>query len=226
MPPAPEAALICAAIPAAQTILELGAGAGRMTRPLRAAGHRVVAVDESAEMLARIRGAETVRSRIEHLRLDECFGVVLLASHLVNAPDPRTCKALLDACARHVRDDGCVLVERHPPAWFDDVRPGATTARGLTMTLRDVGRPAPALVTATIEYRLDERTWTQRFTARRVDDDELVRALAAAGLRLAGFLDGPRAWARAGPLRPRPRRRSPRAATAARPPGSSGSPRG
>jgi SAM-dependent methyltransferase len=226
MPPAREAALVCAAIPPAQAILELGAGAGRMTHPLVAAGHRVVAVDESAEMLARIRGAETVEARIEDLRLAERFDVVLLASHLVNEPDAQTRTALLDACARHVGDDGCVLVERHPPAWFEGVRPGTTAAGALTMTLRDVGRPEPGLVEATIDYRLDERTWTQRFTARRLDDDQLAEALAASGLRLAGFLDDACAWARAELLRPRPRTRPRRAATAAMPPGSSGSPRG
>jgi len=56
-----EPEIVHAAVPPGASILELGAGAGRVTHPLVALGHPVVAVDESAEMLARIRGAETVR---------------------------------------------------------------------------------------------------------------------------------------------------------------------
>ncbi len=43
---------------AGASILELGCGAGRVTHPLVALGHPVVAVDESPEMLAHVRGAE------------------------------------------------------------------------------------------------------------------------------------------------------------------------
>ena len=52
-----------------------------MTHPLVALGHPVVAVDESPEMLARVRGAETVRARIQDLDLGRTFDAVL-ASHL------------------------------------------------------------------------------------------------------------------------------------------------
>ena len=54
------AAMIHQAIPAGATVLELGAGTGRVTHPLLALGHPVVAVDVSAGMLARIRGAQTI----------------------------------------------------------------------------------------------------------------------------------------------------------------------
>ena len=57
-------------------ILELGCGTGRITHPLVALGHPVVAVDESPEMLAHVRGAETVCARIEDLALDRRFNVV------------------------------------------------------------------------------------------------------------------------------------------------------
>jgi SAM-dependent methyltransferase len=52
-----EPEVVHAAIPAGASILELGAGAGRVTRRLVELGHPVVAVDESPEMLARIREA-------------------------------------------------------------------------------------------------------------------------------------------------------------------------
>jgi SAM-dependent methyltransferase len=54
-------------VPSGASILELGSGAGRVTHPLVELGYAVTAVDESAEMLARVRGARTVRSTIERL---------------------------------------------------------------------------------------------------------------------------------------------------------------
>jgi 2-polyprenyl-3-methyl-5-hydroxy-6-metoxy-1,4-benzoquinol methylase len=39
------------------SVLDLGAGAGRIADPLAELGHRVTAVDESPEMLAHIRHA-------------------------------------------------------------------------------------------------------------------------------------------------------------------------
>lgn len=60
LPSLGEAELIHEAVPAGSQILELGAGAGRVTHELLALGHAVVAVDNSREMLAFIRGAETV----------------------------------------------------------------------------------------------------------------------------------------------------------------------
>ncbi|MGH3324371.1 MAG: class I SAM-dependent methyltransferase, partial [Streptomyces sp.] len=68
-----ETEIIAAAAPPGATLLELGAGAGRMTRPLLARGFRVTAVDESAAMLAKIEGAPTVRAAIEDLELEQRF---------------------------------------------------------------------------------------------------------------------------------------------------------
>ncbi|HZD38445.1 MAG TPA: class I SAM-dependent methyltransferase, partial [Actinomycetes bacterium] len=87
--PGQEPAIVHQAIPQGASILELGAGAGRVTHPLLALGHPVVAVDESPEMLERIRGAETVLARIEDLDLGRRFDAVLFASYLVNVPDQR-----------------------------------------------------------------------------------------------------------------------------------------
>ena len=68
-----EPEIVHDAIPAGASILELGCGAGRVTHPLVALGHPVTAVDESPEMLAHVRGAETVRARIEDLALGRRF---------------------------------------------------------------------------------------------------------------------------------------------------------
>lgn len=70
LPPGEEAEIIGGAVPAGGSILELGSGVGRVTHPLVAAGFQVVAVDESAEMLTHVRGAQTVHGRAQEPALD------------------------------------------------------------------------------------------------------------------------------------------------------------
>jgi SAM-dependent methyltransferase len=101
MPASGEPAIVHAAAGPGASILELGCGAGRVTHPLIALGHPVVAVDESPEMLAHVRGAETVCAQIQGLSVGRRFGAVLLASHLINA-DADIRNAFLEACRRHV----------------------------------------------------------------------------------------------------------------------------
>jgi SAM-dependent methyltransferase len=145
LPPMGEPGVVHAAIPVGASILELGAGAGRVTHPLVALGHPVVAVDESPEMLARIRGAETVRARVQDLELGRRFDAVLLASTLVNVPDPGLRGRFLEACRNRVRDGGCVLVRRHPPSWFDEEAPGERSAGGgITFRRATSAGPVPA----------------------------------------------------------------------------------
>ena len=194
-----EPEIVHAAVPAGASILELGAGAGRVTHPLVALGHPVVAVDESAEMLARIRGAETVRASIQELDLGRRFDAVLLASFLVNTADRDVRRRFLQACRRHLGDGGCVLLQRHPPAWFEEAAEGEGVAGGVSHRLRGLRRPTPGLLAATVEYRAGDRTWTQWFTAERLDDDALAAALGEAGLDLDAYLTGDGSWVRAVP---------------------------
>jgi SAM-dependent methyltransferase len=200
LPTMGEAEIIHAAIPAGAAILELGAGAGRVTHRLLALGHLVVAVDESAEMLARVRGAETVRAPIQELALGRRFEAVLLASFLVNTPDRELRERFLGACRAHVHDHGCVLVQRHEPGWFEAAAEGERTDGGIIFRLRDLGRPGPGLRSATVEYEVDGRVWTQSFTAERLDDQELAAALDDVGLAVDAYLTGDGSWVRAVPV--------------------------
>ncbi len=59
LPPGETPGVIDSALDGPAAILELGSGPGRVTHSLLAMGHRVTAVDESAEMLAYVTGAET-----------------------------------------------------------------------------------------------------------------------------------------------------------------------
>jgi SAM-dependent methyltransferase len=183
------------------SILELGCGTGRITHPLVALGHPVVAVDESPEMLAHVRDAYTVCARIEELALGRRFDAVLLASHLINTNDIATRAALLAACRRHVADDGAVIIQQHPPGWFAAAADAESVRDGIIFRMRDVSRPAPGLVSATVEYVDGDRVWTQTFTARRLDDTELAAVLAGAGLRLDCYLTDDHGWLRTTPGR-------------------------
>jgi SAM-dependent methyltransferase len=235
LPPMGEPGIVHAAIPAGAEILELGAGAGRVTQHLLELGHPVVAVDESAEMLDRIRGAdahrdgsgagrmaptsagpasagvETVRARIQELHLGRRFEVVLLASFLVNTPDRELRRRFLAAAREHVRDDGCVLVQRHEPRWFEEAAEGERTNGAISFRLRDLTRPGPGLLSATVEYQVGGRVWTQWFTAERVDDEQLAAALGEVGLAVDAYLTADGSWVRAVPAsRGRALGRSPR----------------
>src|SRR5579859_7120113 len=95
MPDFGEPGIVHEAAGAGASILELGSGAGRVTHPLIALGHPVVAVDESPEMLAHVRGAETVCAQIQDLALGRRFDVVLLASHLISTDDTAERSAFL-----------------------------------------------------------------------------------------------------------------------------------
>ncbi len=196
LPPGREPDVIHAAIPPGAAILELGSGAGRVTRPLLALGHPVVAVDESAEMLAHIDGAETVCAGIEELDLGRRFPAVVLGSHLVNSPDAGQRLAFLRACARHVTPDGQVLVEQAPDAFFAGFTPQRFQQGELTTVFRNIRRPGPELLGMTIDYRHGNRWWSQTIVCRRFDQAEL----AGAGLRFATRLTEDGGWFAARPL--------------------------
>jgi 8-oxo-dGTP pyrophosphatase MutT (NUDIX family)/SAM-dependent methyltransferase len=195
LPPGDDPDIIHRAIPPAATILELGCGTGRVTGPLTRMGHPVVAVDESPEMLARVRGTETVCAKIEDLALGRRFDAVLLASHLINYPDDAVRRALLTACSRHLNSSGRVIIQQHPAEWFADAAPSErVSAEGISFRMRDVSRPGPGLVSATMVYEAAGQVWTQSFTAGRLTEEKLLSCLAEAGLALDRYLTDDRSW--------------------------------
>ena len=197
LPEGGEAELVHGTIPEGADILELGCGVGRVTHELVRLGHPVVAVDESAEMLAHVRGAETVRSRIEELHLGRRFACVLMMSHLVNTEESQRA-AFLSTAARHVAPDGVVLMERYDPAWQPEE--GSAKRRGdVLISLEDV-RIGREHFSATARYQLGDRIWRQPFTAWILDDRQLGESLAAAGLELIYPLDDSCRWVAARPI--------------------------
>jgi SAM-dependent methyltransferase len=195
MPPGPVPALVHDAARPGGTILELGSGPGRMTHPLVALGHPVVAVDDSPAMLAAIdSAAETVLADLHQLRLERRFDCVLAASHLINDPDPARRASLLATCRHHVADDGVVLIQRYDLAWAETPTSGWGEVGPVEIDV-EVHAFRPPDFDATITYTLGAHSWPQKITATALTDPQLTTESAALGLELTRWLDPRRTWA-------------------------------
>jgi SAM-dependent methyltransferase len=183
LPELGEGEVVASVLPAGAAVLELGCGAGRITRQLVGLGYRVTAVDESPEMLAHVQDAETVQAQIEGLDLGRRFDAVLLASNLVTA-EPEQRRALLETCRRHA---DLALVEALPLGWSPE--DGERTLGDVLSRLR-VHRVEEGVVHGEMQYEAGGETWQHPFTMRVfADEAELDAALAEAGLRLERRLD-------------------------------------
>lgn len=198
-----EPDVIEAAVPAGASLLELGCGAGRVTGPLIERGFAVTAVDESAEMLDAVRervpGAETVRSPIESLELDRRFDVVMLASYLVHTAEHRTRQAFLETCRRHVRDDGCVLIQREGERWHLEVPREREDPGGCTVRIVSADPVGDGVNSVLAEYVFPDLRWTQTFRARPLSKEDFERYLGEAGLTVDAYLTDDGTWVRARP---------------------------
>ncbi|MEV8550458.1 class I SAM-dependent methyltransferase [Streptomyces glaucescens] len=200
LPAGPEPDVIASAVPVGGSVLELGSGVGRMTHPLLARGYRVTAVDESPEMLERVRGARTVLSPIEDLDLGETFDAVLLASFLVHTGDTRVRRGLLRTCLRHVAPDGCVLIQREGEDYHTKVPRERVDPSGFTVRIVASDPVGDGLRSVRAEYEFPDATWTQTFRARPLTEEQFEEALAEAGLAMDRYLTDDRTWVRAVPL--------------------------
>ncbi|NEB01544.1 class I SAM-dependent methyltransferase [Streptomyces sp. SID13726] len=197
LPVGAEPDVVAGAVPAGARILELGCGVGRMTHPLLERGFAVTAVDESAEMLERVRGARTIRGPIEELDLGETFDVVLLASFLVHNADPEVRRGMLRACARHVAVGGCVLIQREGEDYHADVPRERVDPSGFTVRIVSSEPVAEGVNSVHVEYDFPDATWTQTFRARLLTTGQFEEALGEAGLRVDRYLTEDRIWVRA-----------------------------
>ncbi|MEU7643908.1 class I SAM-dependent methyltransferase [Streptomyces huasconensis] len=199
-----EPEIIAGAAPPGAHILELGCGAGRVTRPLLERGFRVTAVDESAEMLERVAaldgGVRTVRSPIEALDLDEKFPVVMLASFLVHAGDVAVRRRMLRVCRSHVTDDGCVLIQREGPDYHTDLPRERVDPGGCTIRIVSAEPVGDGVNRVRAEYVFPDAVWTQTFLARPLTPEQFEEALAEAGLKVDKYLTDDGTWVRAVPV--------------------------
>ncbi|MEU0116799.1 class I SAM-dependent methyltransferase [Streptomyces bobili] len=192
-----EPEIITAAVPAGAHILELGCGVGRMTHALLERGFTVTAVDESAEMLDRVRGARTVCGPIEDLELDETFDVVMLASFLVHAGDEEVRRGMLRTCVRHVAEGGCVLFQREGEDYHTDLPRERVDPGGFTTRILSAEPVGDGVDSVRAEYVFPDATWTQTFRSRPLGKEQFEQALAEAGLRVDRYLTEDGTWVRA-----------------------------
>ncbi|MFF4395683.1 class I SAM-dependent methyltransferase [Streptomyces sp. NPDC001480] len=197
LPVRDEPDIIAAAVPAGAHILELGSGVGRVTHPLLERGFTVTAVDESAEMLERVRGARTICSPIEDLDLGEKFDVVMLASFLVHAGDVEVRRGLLRTCARHLAEGGCVLIQREGEDYHTDLPRERLDPAGFTVRMVSAEPVGDGANSVRAEYVFPDAVWTQTFLSRPLSKEQFEEALAEAGLEVDEYLTPDRVWVRA-----------------------------
>lgn len=196
LPAQAEGTLIDAALARRSSVLELGCGAGRITRELVARGHRVVAVDQSPDMLRHVLAHPSVRtilSDIEALALDETFNGVLLTSYLVNTADRTLRDRFLAACRRHLAAEGVVVIQRID--LLERWTVGDSSTYGPVRVRLTSFRRQGTFIEAGLEYGLGGQTFQQSVHAEILDDAAFASALAANGLRLDRWLDPERSWA-------------------------------
>lgn len=102
-------------LPPGGRVLDVAAGTGSISRLLAACGHRVVALDQSWEMLTHHRGGQAVEGQAEHLPFpDGAFDAVTFGYLLRYVDDPEEC---LRELARVVRPSGVLgMVEFGRPS--------------------------------------------------------------------------------------------------------------
>jgi SAM-dependent methyltransferase len=189
-----EDSYVAEVVPPPATVLDLGCGPGRIANTLVARGYVVTAVDDSPEMLAHVRGAETVLGDVGRLRLRRRFDCVLLAGHFVNEADDERRRAFLDTCVTHVTSAGVLVADAYPPTLEWRAAPDDATRLGDVAIRVLHAERFGDVVHATIAYELDGRVFEQSFTARMLDEHSLRAELAAVGLRFARWLDRDRGW--------------------------------
>ncbi|MFG2499556.1 class I SAM-dependent methyltransferase [Streptomyces sp. NPDC048441] len=200
-----EPDVIAGAVPAGAHILELGSGAGRVTRPLLERGFRITAVDESAEMLEKVAALDgrvrTIRSPIEKLDLGERFEVVLLASFLVHNGDVSVRRRMLRACWSHVTDDGCVLIQREGADYHTNLPRERVDPGGYTVRIVSAEPVGGGVNRVHAEYIFPDVRWTQTFLSRPLSKEGFEEALEEAGLKVDKYLTEDGIWVRAVPVR-------------------------
>ena len=172
-PPTPSNLVAASRLPPGGSVLDVGAGAGAASLPLAGRAGRLVAVDESADMLAAFRAAaaaagvpaETVQGRWPEVAGQAGPAEVVVCHHvLYNTPD---LAAFATALTDHARRLVVVeLTERHPlavlaPLWrrFHGLdRPDGPTADDAEAALRALG-----LAVARQDWTTERRAGFERF---------------------------------------------------------------
>lgn len=186
LPSLGEIEYIQAQLAPGSSVLDLGAGTGRIADPLAALGHRVTAVDDSPEMLAYVCAARTVRARIEGLRLAERFDAVLVIGNMINYPGIEQRRAVLATVAHHLAPGGQAILQWAPPSLLA-ARP-AGWSKSLTLgdvtTTLTIHSNSDGISIGEFSLAIDGRVWRQSLTAEEIPAQAIRDELLRAGLAL------------------------------------------
>ncbi|GLY50315.1 daptide-type RiPP biosynthesis methyltransferase [Lentzea sp. NBRC 102530] len=189
-------------------VLELACGSGRVTLPLLARGHRVVALDNSAELLRLLENrlpdpsaARLVEADMTSFALDETFGLVVLAATSVCLLDARQRAAAFERVRAHLADDGLFYVSVLDLAGpLRAPRPVERTSvlvgpRGVTSLFQHFdGRRGVRTTSVLHESVVDGVTAGRAVYVSEIDmvgSGELVEELGAAGFEVLERRSGP-----------------------------------
>ena len=190
IPATGEPELIDGLLPRGATILDLGCGPGRIAGPLAELGHRVTGIDNGEGMIAALPpGVEGIVGDAATIRLGRPFRAVLLASHLVNAPDAGP--AFVRTAAAHLAPDGVLIGQTYAPGWDPTADVGRVARLGDAEIVVTSSTVEGGLLRAVVRYGIDGTTWEQPFTARLLEEPALTALLGDGGLRFDRWLDRP-----------------------------------
>jgi SAM-dependent methyltransferase len=180
-------------------VLELGAGAGRLTAALCDLDLEVTAVERDPAMLAALRDrvgdrAEVLAADVTDLPAGPQAALVLLATSLLNEQaDPAARRRLLERAASRCADGGQVALQVLGPWWLTSM-PDRSVGELLPLDGSPAVRvtieageldPWTARRRATLSYRFpDGALLTDRLDAAIVLGPELLDGFDGAGLRL------------------------------------------
>jgi SAM-dependent methyltransferase len=193
-------------------VLDLGCGGGRTALPFLSRGHRVVATDLSADMLAQLaaRAADLPRRMADNLEMYQCdmstvsfpsrtFEIITLGATTITLLDPGARARTFQAVRRHLAPGGRFLIstvwferspEQGPPPETAAVMPmvdGKTGATTLVTLMEQVAedlsyRWVGVLVTGPVGEPLRPRLFVTR--PGQLAEATLRAELEAAGLRV------------------------------------------
>lgn len=185
LPARPDLELICSQIAPHSSVLDLGAGAGRLADPLAELGHQVTAVDESADMLSHVRSARTVHASFAELRLPERFDAVVMAGCLLNDHSPEARHTALIAAARHLTPSGAALIQWRFPQWFAMRSEGRhRMVSGSSVQTMTIHTSRDGVLAGEFGLEVGGHVHRQPFEFRLLPTAQLLDELHDAGLRL------------------------------------------
>jgi SAM-dependent methyltransferase len=190
-------------------VLEIGAGTGRIAVPLARAGHTVVALEPSPEMLALGQaraGREGVAIRwvpehIERCTLDPGFGLVFSAiDGFLHLASDQAQHDALTMIHRLLRPGGCLVLDLPTLAAWSDWQPGIrpldlywseVDAAGVRTNHFGTFRADPAMQTRHVVHIFEElhpdgaaRRWVTDYDLRFIGRFEVELLLVQAGFRI------------------------------------------